>query len=119
MYDIKTKRIIDITPDTGGVRIKGKDYDTGADTGRYPDISGNYIVYWKTMDDPQIRVHGRGGEYAGIYAYDIASRTHGLVVRLPSGNSEEEKRPVVYASGRTMTVIWRNNGILCAGKIWI
>jgi len=92
MYDLDTKKIVDVTSDTTGNTLYGTDaVDAGADTGTHPNINGDKIVYSKSGDDQF--------GYAGVYVYDIPSAKSTPIDIYPKGT---HTTPDVYGN----IVVW-------------
>ncbi len=97
MYDLVTKKTIDVTSDnTGNTLSIINDYgydvvDAGDDTGTHIDINGDKIVYSKSGDDQF--------GYAGVYVYDIPSAKNTSVYIYPSGTYTT---PDIYGN----TIVW-------------
>lgn len=93
MYDLVTKKTIDVTSDNTGNTLYGPDVtaDAGDDTGTHIDINGDKIVYSKSGDDQFGSV--------GVYVYDIRSAKSTLVHIYPK---ETYTTPGVYND----TIVW-------------
>jgi len=93
MYDLITKKTIDVTSDNTGNTLYGPDViaDAGDDTGTHININGNKIVYSKSGDDQF--------GYAGVYVYDIPSAKSTPVYIYPK---ETYTTPDVYEN----TIVW-------------
>ncbi|MGA9187251.1 MAG: PGF-pre-PGF domain-containing protein, partial [Methanosarcina sp.] len=97
MYDLVTKKTIDVTSDnTGNTLSSVNDYgydvvDAGDDTGTHIDINGDKIVYSKSGDDQF--------GYAGVYVYDIPSAKSTPVYIYPR---ETYTTPDIYGN----TIVW-------------
>ena len=89
MYDLVTKKTIDVTSDnTGNTLPEYANYsyvDAGDDTGTHIDINGNKIVYSKTGNDQF--------GYVGVYVYDIPSAKSTPVYIYPGGT---QTTPDIY-----------------------
>jgi PKD repeat protein len=95
MYDLITKKTIDVTSDNTGNTLYGSDtVDAGDDTGTHVDISGDKIVYSKAGDDQF--------GYAGVYVYDIPSAKSTPVYIYPRGT---HTTPDIYND----TIVWGIN----------
>ncbi len=92
MYDLVTKKAIDVTSDNTGNTLYGSDtVDAGDDTGTHIDINGDKIVYSKSGDDQF--------GYAGVYVYDIPSAKNTSVYIYPRGT---HTTPDIYND----TTVW-------------
>ena len=76
MYDLATKKTIDVTSDTAANTLSGYG-DAGCDTGFHTDINGDKIVYSKSGDDQF--------GYAGVYVYNISTGQSTPVYIYPKG----------------------------------
>jgi YVTN family beta-propeller protein/beta propeller repeat protein len=92
MYDLVTKKAIDVTSDNTGNTLYGSDtIDAGDDTGTCVDISEDKIVYSKSGNDQF--------GYAGVYVYDIPSAKSTPVYIYPKGTGTT---PDIYNN----TIVW-------------
>ncbi|WP_292387532.1 PGF-pre-PGF domain-containing protein [Methanosarcina sp. UBA5] len=98
MYDLVTKKAIDVTSDNTGNTLPeyADSYtDAGDDTGTHIDINGDKIVYSKSGDDQF--------GYAGVYVYDIPSAKSTPVYIYPR---DTYTTPDIYND----TIVWGING---------
>ncbi|AKB36718.1 Cell surface protein [Methanosarcina siciliae C2J] len=92
MYDLVTKKTIDVTSDNAGNTLYGSDtIDAGDDTGTHIDINEDKVVYSKSGDDQF--------GYAGVYVYDIPSAKSTPVYIYPRGT---HTTPDIYND----TIVW-------------
>ncbi len=94
MYDLITKKTIDVTNDNTGNTLPeyaGVITDAGDNTGTHIDINGDKIVYSKSGNDQF--------GYAGVYVYDIPSAKSTPVYIYPR---ETYTTPDIYND----TIVW-------------
>ena len=77
MYDLVTKKTMDVTSDNTGNTLRSDAVDAGADTGTHININGNKIVYAKTATD-------QFGS-AGVYVYSISSGRNTQIANYENG----------------------------------